>query len=39
MVKETALRAEEARARSLLQKVKRLKETKDKKIEEEQREY
>ena len=39
LVKETALRAEEARAKSLLQKVKRLKETKDKKIEEEQREY
>ena len=37
LVKETALRAEEARAKSLLQKVKRLKETKDKKIEEEQR--
>ena len=39
LVKETALRAEEARAKSLLQKVKRLKETQDKKIEEEQREY
>ena len=39
LVKETALRAEEARAKSLLQKVKRLKETKDKKTEEEQREH
>ena len=38
-MKEAELRAEEARAKSLLQKVKRLKETQDKKIEEEQREY
>ena len=39
LVKETALKAEEARAKSLLQKVKRLKEEKEKKLVLEQREY